>query len=177
MAGIPSSAQTAAISSGEDAPSRKLNAERACSSTYSVIARLHEPALARQIAVHAIKRQPILLLHRDVPLVAAPAVVAPPLTRCAPRPRARRHLAAHVEERHPHRLPAMGQHVGPQRRTIPPHRQLACPRTAVGFVFSGDWQLGTGNWREAPYPKRIRPMRIQDLSDAKILFSHYSRYP
>src|SRR6266404_3240349 len=93
MAGIPSSAHTAAISSGDDAPSRKLKAERACSSTYSVIARLHEPALAGEVTVHAIKRQPIFLLYSDIPLVAAPAIAAPPLARCAPRSRARHHLA------------------------------------------------------------------------------------
>src|SRR5436305_9647572 len=96
IAGIPSSADAAAISSGDDAPSRKLNAERACSSTYSVIARLHKPILALKIAVHAIERQPILLLYRHVPLIAAPAIVAPPFTRSAPRPRARRHLAANI---------------------------------------------------------------------------------
>src|SRR4051812_15101327 len=98
IAGIPSSAHTDAIPSGDDAPSRKLNAERACSSTYSVIARLHKPALVREIAVHAVERQPILLLQPHIPLVAAPAVVAPPFTGSAPRPRARRNLATNIQE-------------------------------------------------------------------------------
>src|SRR5207302_4352424 len=100
---MPDSAHTTAISSGEDAPSKKLNAERACSSTYSVIARLHKPALALEIAVHAVERQSILLLHGDVPLVAAPAIVAPPFTGSAPRPRARRNFAANIQERDAYR--------------------------------------------------------------------------
>src|SRR3954464_5663338 len=122
---MPNSAHTAAISSGDDAPSRKLNAERACSSTYLVIARLHEPALARQLAIHAVESHPILLLHRNVPLIAAPAIVAPPFARCPPWPGARRNLSAHIQERHSHRLAGMSEHVGPQRRTKPPHCQLA----------------------------------------------------
>src|ERR1035441_3062317 len=80
MAGMPNSAQAPARSSGTDAPSRKLKAERACNSTYaSVIAALDEPAA--RLAADAVERA---IAEGDVPFVARPGGGGPPIARSAP---------------------------------------------------------------------------------------------
>src|SRR6185437_10004758 len=78
----PSRAASTIRSSGSDAPSRKLNADRACSSTYSVIAALHEPTAAG-FAINAIKST---IAEGDIPLVAIPGFARPPAAGSAPGP-------------------------------------------------------------------------------------------
>src|SRR5947208_3649186 len=79
MAGMPNSAQAAASSSGRQAPSRKLNADRAWSSTKLVIAAFYEPA--SRLAVDAIQRS---VGEGDVPFVARPGIDGPPVAGGTP---------------------------------------------------------------------------------------------
>src|SRR5581483_4034562 len=80
-AGMPSWTARATRSSGVEEPSRKLKAERACNSIKAlVIESLHEPFL-RWLAIDAIE---LVVRQRDIPLVARPGVVRPPITRGTP---------------------------------------------------------------------------------------------
>src|ERR1044071_2483601 len=106
MAGISACAQAPASSSGTVAPSRKLNAERAWSSTKgSVIAALHEPTT--RPAIQPVQRA---IGKRDVPFVAHPRVGGPPVTRAAPRSGKFQHLAANTLGRDKPRLSGSQRH-------------------------------------------------------------------
>src|ERR1700679_3529930 len=61
------------------APSRKLNAERAWSSTYSVIRPLHIPAAGTRIEGDAAQSFGCVRRQSHIPLLTAPVGFAPPL--------------------------------------------------------------------------------------------------
>src|ERR1051326_3463951 len=93
-------AQNAVSASGSEPPSRKENAERACSSTYfagSVIHPFHKPLAARELLKHAInscRRDQIQLeVQFDVPLIALPLTgFVPPRAGSAPGSTSAQHL-------------------------------------------------------------------------------------
>src|SRR5687767_6031023 len=111
IAGICNSSPAAINSSGTEAPSKKLKADRACSSTYIglylclvlcalfftkykaqstkyflVVSAFDKPGISFQFAINAIKRLFLALIWHDchVPLVTRPASVAPPVAGSAP---------------------------------------------------------------------------------------------
>src|ERR1035437_5341311 len=111
MAGMPNWAQAPASSSGTAAPSRKLKAERACSSTYpSVIAAFHEPAA--RAAVEAVKNA---VGEGHVPFVAGPGVGSPPVARSAPRPGQFQDFPANAIGRHEAGMSRSQRHTGKSR--------------------------------------------------------------
>src|SRR5207302_4899566 len=81
-----SSAARSINASGSDAPSRKEKAERACSSTYSVIRPLHIPIAGARIERDAAHTLYALRCQPDIPLFTAPVGLRPPLSIHAPRP-------------------------------------------------------------------------------------------
>src|SRR6266496_3939982 len=91
--GLSICAHRVANSSGNEAPSRKLNAERACSSMYSVISALNEPGRRQSFAVDSIQAS---VVQADVPVITVPWVVGPPIARCAPWTRRLQHIPVHA---------------------------------------------------------------------------------
>src|SRR5580704_10571886 len=113
MAGIPRSQQAVTRSSGTEAPCKKLNAERAWSSTYAlVIAALHEPAPL--LAIDAIERA---IAQRHVPFIARPRIGSPPISGSAPRSRTGNYVPADSFRLYMHRLPGGHLDAGGTRRT------------------------------------------------------------
>src|SRR5882757_8742317 len=85
IAGISRSAACCIRNSGRDAPSRKLKAERAWSSTYSVIGPLHIPAPRARIECDAADTFYAVGSQPDIPLFPAPVRFRPPLPADTPR--------------------------------------------------------------------------------------------
>src|SRR5579862_5337163 len=86
IAGISNAAARCIRNSGIDAPSRNENADRACSSTYSVIRPLHIPAAGTRIKGNAAHALHALGYQSHIPLFAAPVGLRPPLPTHTPRP-------------------------------------------------------------------------------------------
>src|SRR3954464_2342272 len=119
MAGMPNSAQAAASSSGRQAPSRKLNADRAWSSTKLVIAAFYEPA--SRLAVDAIQRS---VRECDIPFVARPGVDGPPVAGGAPGTGEVEDLAANAVRGDELRLPRSDSYTRGPRRSKHAEREL-----------------------------------------------------
>src|SRR4051812_7993119 len=88
-------------------------------SKISVVRAIDEPISGGDVAVHAIDRGAGFDLQSDVPLVALPAVVRPPLTGGAPRAGARGDLGTRVlEERDPCGLAGVHVDARAERRAV-----------------------------------------------------------
>src|SRR5579884_176803 len=87
MAGIPSEAARSIRASGCDAPSRKLKALAACSSTYcSVIERHHLPPVVDEITHEAAaEHEAVGIAGDEVPLLLSPERGGPPAAVALPR--------------------------------------------------------------------------------------------
>src|SRR5262245_27809114 len=107
MAGMFRPAQKAANASGSEPPSRKENAERACSSTYlarSVIHSFHKPLAGEKVLEDAVERDRAVEAQAQVPLVSPPlAAGLPPCARDPPRSGGAEHPRANVMKSHRHR--------------------------------------------------------------------------
>src|SRR4051794_34320198 len=99
--------------SGSDAPCRKLNADAACSSMYSINDALDTPPTAVPLAEDAIGHP---IGERHLPLVAIPPTSAlPPCPRGSPRAGTRldsSSVHAAAIDRHPRRLAGLDMHAG-----------------------------------------------------------------
>src|SRR5271156_62484 len=86
MAGMSSSAARWIRSSGNEAPSRKLNALAACSSIYrSVIQSLYLPTILHKVTGQAAtKRGSIMAPGHQIPLFERPERRVPPISRGRP---------------------------------------------------------------------------------------------
>src|SRR5690348_7587209 len=112
MAFIPKWAEAPISSSGTEAPSRKLNADRACSSTYpSVIAALDKPSGRR--AIDTVQRA---IAQGDIPFIALPGIDRPPVAGGAPGPRELKNTAADTGGGHECRPAGIDRDAGGARR-------------------------------------------------------------
>src|SRR5689334_25286848 len=82
MAPWPRSAARWTISSGKEAASRKLNAERVWKSTKLVIHAFHEPLLRRTIQIDAVQRA---IAQRQIVFIPIPRIRFPPIAIGSPR--------------------------------------------------------------------------------------------
>src|SRR6266404_3930523 len=101
IAGMSSEAHRAISASGSEAPSRKLNADRACSSIYgSVIEAFDKPVPGIHAVINAIYAA---IAQVDIPLVTRPAAFCPPFARTAPRTGSCQHISANAGRSNPRR--------------------------------------------------------------------------
>ena len=134
----------------------------------SVIHPFREPAAVVGVAVHTKQQQSFLCPHPNIPFLACPVILLPPLAGSFPRPARRRDRPEKSMERDPPRCTAAQLHRRFQRRTKPPQRQRRkrrrCARRRLHRI-------------EPSNPKRIRAMRIQHLRRSDIVLSHHVRDP
>src|SRR5581483_4072359 len=102
-------------SSGREAPSRKLNAERVWKSTKLVIHAFHRPLVRPPIQIQAVQRA---VAQREIVFIAIPAIRPPPLAARSPRPG-----DPHDFSLKPPRPQAIPVHPGFQRRPEIAERQ------------------------------------------------------
>src|SRR5215510_7146227 len=129
MAGMFRAAQNAASASGSEPPSRKENAERACSSTYfarSVIHSFHKPLAGKKVLEDAIERDRAVEAQAQVPLISPPLTAGlPPGARDPPWSGGAEHPRANVMKSHRHRTALAQLNPGGKRGTKKPQSELA----------------------------------------------------
>ena len=154
----PSSAARSISASGCDAPSRKLKALAACSSTYSlVISHKTPPAATRSVPGHATSRQAtertVAPRRQHIPLFRVPFVGGPPAAAGSPRPVGGRDLKAVLLDRERQRL----------HRTLQinanGHTAAACAATAMRGASGPISEAGTAR----PSPRRPQKPSMRKL--------------
>src|SRR5689334_5454299 len=145
MAEWPRSAARCTKSSGREAASRKLNAERVWKSTKSVINSFHEPVLRWPVQIQPVQRA---VAERQVVFIPIPRIGSPPISARSPRPGDLQDLAL----KHP-RPQALCSNPSFQRRP-------KITKSQVGSAFSRS--------------RKTRPVRIEQLRISDVLLPHQS---
>src|SRR5579884_494686 len=155
-AGMSRFAACATRSSGREAPSRKLNAERAWS---SIIGPLHMPA-SFAVLKQAIQRA---IIQGDIPLIAIPGIAGPPVAGGAPRSRCLENFSVDTGSGQPDRPVLAHFYVRGQGRPKPAERKLSRRARLMSRLL----RRRTG--RE---PERRRAMRVQQFGDAYVFLAY-----